>query len=55
MIEGIDGEENDASRVEVTSASPLKVMFSSVEEGRTDETFPKCGEGSVIGLVDKGT
>ena len=54
MIEGIDGEEDDASGKEVTGTSPLKVMFSAVKEGRTNETFPKCGEGAVVRLMDKG-
>ena len=50
--EGIDGNEHDADGVAMNGAPPLKVMVCSDEEGRSDISFPKGREGSIIGLVD---
>ena len=50
--EGIDGDKNNANGIGVNGASPLKVMIGADEKGRSNVTFPKGGEGAIIGLMD---
>ena len=49
---GIDGNEDHADGVIMNGTSPLKVMICADEEGRSDVSFPKGGEGAVVGLMD---
>ena len=49
---GVDGNEDDADRIIVNGASPLKMMICTEGKGWSDVSFPKGREGSVIGLVD---
>ena len=50
--EGIDGDKNDTNGIAVNGASPLKVVISADEKGRSDIPFPKGREGSIIGLMN---
>ena len=50
--ERIDGDEDNANRVTMNGTPPLKVMICSDEEGGSDISFPKGGEGSIVGLMD---
>ena len=50
--EGVDRYKNDTNRITMNGASPLKVVIGADEKGRSDVSFPKRGEGSVVGLMD---
>ena len=50
--EGIDGNKDDTNGITVNGTSPLKVMICSDEEGRSNVSFPKRGERTVVGLMD---
>ena len=49
--EGVDGNENNANRVVMNGASPLKMMICSDEERGSNISFPEGREWSVIRLV----
>ena len=50
--EGVNGNENHANGITMNGTSPLEVMIRCYEEGGSDISFPKGGEGAVVGLVD---
>ena len=52
--EGVDGDEDDADGIIMNGTSPLKKMICSDKEGGSDISFPEGGEGSIVGLVNKG-
>ena len=51
-VKGIDGNEDYADRIIVNGTPPLKIVICCEGERRTDESFPKRREGSVVGLMD---
>ena len=52
LEEGIYGNEDNANGITMNGTSPLEVMIRSDEEGGSNVSFPKRGEGTVIGLMD---
>ena len=50
--EGIDGNEDDANGIIVNGTSPLEIVISCNRERRSDKSFPKGGEGTVVGLMN---
>ena len=50
--EGIDGDKDNADGVTMNGTSPLKVMISTYEEGRSNVSFPERGEGTIVGLMN---
>ena len=50
--EGIDGNEDDTNGITVNRTSPLEVMISADEEGRSDVSFPERRKGSIVGLMN---
>ena len=50
--EGIDRDKEDADRVIMNRASPLKIMICGDGEGGPNVSFPKRGKGSIVGLMD---
>ena len=51
--ERIDRNEDDADGIIMNGAPPLEVMICSDEERGSNVSFPKRGEGTIIGLMNK--
>ena len=50
--EWVDGDEDDADGIAMNGTSPLKMMIGADEERWSNISFPKGGEGAIIGLMD---
>ena len=52
--ERIDGDEDNADGILMNGTSPLEIMVHGDGERGSNVSFPKGGEVSVIGLMNKG-